>query len=169
MTDASNSHLTPAEKSRDSAPPRFALIALLVVVVALVVLGVIGILRRSHNDTVLAERTDELAPPTVNVAPVKLGAPSNEFVLPGNVTAFTDSPIYARTDGYLLHWYYDIGAHVKKGALLAEIAAPELDQEVHQAESQLTSAEANANNAQTQAKRYSDLVKSEAVSQQDTD
>ena len=61
------------------------------------------------------------------------GAPYDNFVLPGNVTAFTDSPIYARTDGYLLHWYFDIGAHVKKGALLAEIATPELDQQLRQA------------------------------------
>ncbi|MFP5205151.1 MAG: efflux RND transporter periplasmic adaptor subunit, partial [Acidobacteriota bacterium] len=81
----------------------------------------------------------------------------------------TDSPIYARTDGYLLHWYYDIGAHVKKGALLAEIATPELDQQLRQAESDLASAKANANIAAIQAKRYTDLVKSQAVSQQDTD
>ena len=169
MSNVSNSPSNPAGSQHKSVPPRFALIAVVIAVAALVVLGVVGILRRSHNDTVLAERTDELAPPTVSVATAKLGAPTTEFVLPGNVTAFTDAPIYARTDGYLLHWYYDIGARVKKGALLAEIAAPELDQEVRQAESQLASAEATANNAQTQAKRYSDLVTSEAVSQQDTD
>jgi RND family efflux transporter MFP subunit len=169
MSDTSNSHSTPAENGRDSVPPRFALIAGVIVVAVLVALGVLGILHRSHSDTVLAERTNEFAPPTVNIATPKMGAPRSEFILPGNVTAYTDSPIYARTDGYLLRWYYDIGARVKKGALLAEIAAPELDQEVRQAESQITSAEATANNAQTQAKRYSDLVKSEAVSQQDTD
>ena len=169
MSNSSNSHSTPANSQHSATPPRFALIAVVLVVAVLVVFGVVGILHRSHNDTVLAERTDEQAPPTVNVSQPKLGAPTTEYVLPGNVTAFTDSPIFARTDGYLLHWYYDIGAHVKKGALLAEIAAPELDQEVRQAESQLTSAQATATNAETQAKRYSDLVKSEAVSQQDTD
>jgi RND family efflux transporter MFP subunit len=91
------------------------------------------------------------------------------LVLPGNVAAFTDSPIYARTDGYLDRWYYDIGARVKKGALLAVISTPELDKQVAQAESDLATAQATANNARIQADRYSGLVKSDAVSQQDTD
>ena len=94
---------------------------------------------------------------------------SDDLVLPGNVTAYTDSPIYARTSGYLVHWYYDIGANVKKGALLAVIATPELDQQLAQAEADLATAQANANNAKIQASRYKDLVKSNAVSQQDTD
>ena len=120
-------------------------------------------------DSALAERTDALAAPTVTVAPAKLGAPVDTFVLPGNVTAYTDSPIYARTDGYLLHWYFDIGAQVKKGDLLAVIDTPELDKQVAQAESDLATAQANANIARIQAERYSGLVKSDAVSQQDTD
>ena len=103
------------------------------------------------------------------MAPAKQGAPVDTFVLPGNVTAFTDSPIYARTDGYLLHWYFDIGARVKKGDLLAVIDTPELDKQVAQAESDLATAQANANIARIQAERYSELVKSDAVSQQDTD
>jgi RND family efflux transporter MFP subunit len=90
-------------------------------------------------------------------------------VLPGNVAAFTDSPIYARTSGYLTHWYFDIGAKVKKGALLAEISTPELDQQLSQARDELVTAQATANNARIQADRYSDLVKTNAVSQQDTD
>src|SRR6185437_13769396 len=116
MSNPSNAHSTPADARRDSAPPRLALLTVVLVVAALVDLGVIGILHRTHNDTVLAERTNELAPPAVDVAIPKMGATTSEFILPGNVTAYTDSPIYARTDGYLLHWYYDIGAHVKKGA-----------------------------------------------------
>ena len=90
-------------------------------------------------------------------------------MLPGNVTAFTDSPIYARTSGYLTRWYFDIGARVKKGALLAEISTPEMDQQLAQAKADLNTAEANANNARIQADRYSGLVKSNAVSHQDTD
>ena len=91
------------------------------------------------------------------------------FVLPGNVTAYTDSPIYARTDGYLVRWYYDIGSRVQKGALLAVIDTPELDRQVAQAEADLTTAQSSAGNAKVQADRYSGLVKSDAVSQIDTD
>ncbi len=93
-----------------SLSPRRALMMVLIVFAVFLVLGVMGILHRNHADTVLAERTDQEAPPTVGIAPATPGAPTDNFVLPGNVTAFTDSPIYARTDGYLLHWYYDIGA-----------------------------------------------------------
>ena len=90
-----------------------------------------------HAHTVLAQRTTALAAPTVAIAPAKAGAPMETLVLPGNVTAYTDSPIYARTDGYLEHWYFDIGAKVKKGALLAIISTPELDRQVAQVESDL--------------------------------
>jgi RND family efflux transporter MFP subunit len=140
-----------------------------VVLLILAVLAVFGILRRMHAHTVLADRTHDLAAPTVAVAPAQPGAPVDNFVLPGNVTAYTDAPIYARTDGYLVRWYYDIGSKVKKGALLATIDTPELDRQVAQAESDLATAEATANNARIQAERYSGLVKSDAVSQQDTD
>jgi RND family efflux transporter MFP subunit len=140
-----------------------------VVLLILVVLAAVGILRRIHAGTVLAQRTNSLAAPTVSIAPAKAGAPVETLVLPGNVTAFADSPIYARTDGYLDHWYFDIGAKVKKGALLAVISTPELDRQVAQAESDMATAEATANNARIQADRYSGLVKSDAVSQQDTD
>jgi RND family efflux transporter MFP subunit len=120
-------------------------------------------------DKVLADTTRELAAPTVIVAAPKTGAPVDNFVLPGNVTAWTDSPIYARTAGYLTKWYFDIGARVRKGALLAEIATPEVDQQLAQAEADLNTAQANANNAHIQADRYTGLVQSNAVSRQDTD
>jgi RND family efflux transporter MFP subunit len=175
MTDQSNS--TPHQPERDtiSAPeqkpisPRAAVVGLVLLLLVALVLAGFGIFSRHHADTVLAERTQQLAPPTVNVAPARSGTPIEAFVLPGNVTAFTDSPIYARTDGYLLHWYYDIGARVKKGALLAVIDTPELDKQVAQAEADLATAETNAGNAKVQAERYSGLVKSNAVSQFDTD
>ena len=142
---------------------------LVVLLIAAVVLAGLGMLARIHGNSALAQRTDEAAAPTVTVAPAKPGAPSDEFVLPGNVTAYTDSPIYARTDGYLVHWYFDIGAHVKKGDLLATIDTPELDKQVAQAEADLATAQTNAGNARVQAERYSGLVKSDAVSQFDTD
>jgi RND family efflux transporter MFP subunit len=149
--------------------PRRAVIGVVLLFVVAVVLAGVGKLRRDHADTVLADRTTEMAPPTVTVAAPKAGAPVDSFVLPGNVTAFTDSPIYARTNGYLTRWYFDIGARVKKGALLAEISTPELDQQLSQAKADLATAQANANNARIQAERYSGLVQSNAVSRQDTD
>src|SRR5271170_5524096 len=128
--------------------------ALLVVVVLLIVAVVLagwGLLSRKAANTVLAERTMELAAPTVIAIAPTQGAPVDSFVLPGNVAAYTDSPIYARTSGYLTKWYFDIGARVKKGELLAEIATPELDQQLSQAENDLVTAQANANNARVQA------------------
>jgi RND family efflux transporter MFP subunit len=172
MTDSFNSN---PERGHETAPqqksisPRVALAGVIVLLIVALVLAVVGKLRRDHADTVLAERTQEMAPPTVSIEHPKQGAPVDNFVLPGNVTAFTDSPIYARTSGYLTRWYFDIGAHVKKGALLAEISTPELDQQLSQAKADLITAQANANNSRIQAERYSDLVKSNAVSKQDTD
>jgi RND family efflux transporter MFP subunit len=165
----------PAAHEHESAPdreaiaPRTALVGIaLVVVVSAGLLG-FGILRRMTGETVLAKRTSELAAPTVTISPAQQGAPSDALVLPGNVTAYTDSPIYARTSGYLTRWHFDIGARVKKGALLAEIATPEVDQQLRQAEADLATAQANANNARQQAERYTGLVQSDAVSRQDTE
>ena len=175
MSNTSKPNPHQASQDGTTAPeekpiqPRLAVIFGVLLVVVALVLAVIGVLGRRSAETVLANRTQELAAPTVLAARATPGAPVNTLVLPGNVTAFTDSPIYARTSGYLTHWYYDIGARVKKGALLAEISTPELDQQLAQAESDLVTAQATANNARIQADRYTGLVKSNAVSQQDTD
>jgi RND family efflux transporter MFP subunit len=167
----------PQEAGHDSVPvadekpiaPRKALAVAALLIVVAVVLAAVGMLSRRSADRVLADRTQELAAPTVLAEPAKPGATLNSFMLPGNVTAFTDAPIYARTSGYLKRWYFDIGTRVKKGALLAEISTPELDQQLAQAEGDLATAQATANNARIQAERYTGLVKSNAVSQQDTD
>lgn len=164
-----------APENHETAPAgvtisqRKALAGLTIAGLVAVILGTVGILSREHADRVLARTTVDLAPPTVIALPARLGATVTSFVLPGNVTAFTDSPIYARTNGYLVHWYYDIGAHVKKGALLAVIDTPELDRQLQQAKADLATAQANASIAKIQADRYSGLVKSNAVSRQDTD
>jgi RND family efflux transporter MFP subunit len=146
-----------------------AVTAVVIVLIVFAALATFGILSRIHHTNVLARSTQEAAAPVVIALAAKQGAPVDTFTLPGNVTAYTDSPIYARTSGYLTKWYYDIGSHVKKGALLAEIATPELDQQLMQAEAELGTAEANAKNAKAQAQRYQGLVQTNAVSQQDTE
>ncbi len=149
--------------------PRKALAGVVAVLLAAGFLAGLGMWKRKQADKALARTTDGLAAPTVLVAVPQPGAPVDSFLLPGNVTAWTDSPIYARTNGYLTHWYYDIGARVKKGALLAVIASPEVDQQASQAASELVTAQANANLARIEAERYSGLVKSHAVSQENAD
>jgi RND family efflux transporter MFP subunit len=160
----------PPESS--SQPPisrgRAALWVVALIAVA-VVLAIIGIVPRVRARTALQQQTDALAAPTVQVARPRLGVLAQDIVLPGNVQAFTDSPLYARTSGYLKSWSFDIGAHVKKGQRLAVIESPELDQQLAQAEADLATAEANSKNAQAQAERYQGLLDQNAVSKQDTD
>ena len=141
--------------------------AIALAVVAAVVIA--GIVPRLRAKDALAAETDENAIPTVNVMHPKLGAPQNEIVLPGNIEAFNDSPIYARTDGYLKKWYVDIGAHVKAGQLLAEIETPEVDQQLDQARADLNTAQANLELSRITAERYQGLAQSDSVSKQDVD
>ena len=146
-----------------------ALVGVAILLIVAAVLAGWGLWSRKQANTVLAEHTTDLAAPAVIAVVPEQGAPTDSFVLPGNVTAYTDSPIYARTSGYLTKWYFDIGARVKQGALLAVISTPELDQQLSQAQNDLVTAEATANNARIQADRYTGLVKTDAVSKQDTD
>jgi len=186
MTNESDPHRQPGPNEasqtgnhgandHESAPDhpavsgRGAVVGVAIVLIAIVALAIYGIVKRRQSDEVLADTTRKLAAPSVIAIPPKPGAPTDTFVLPGNVSAFTDAPIFARTSGYLTKWYYDIGSHVKKGALLAEISAPEVDQQLAQAEADLATAQTNAGNAKTQADRYKGLVGSDAVSQLDTD
>jgi RND family efflux transporter MFP subunit len=113
--------------------------------------------------------TAQVARPTVSVVAPKRTAPAQEIVLPGNVQPFISSPIYARTNGYLRKWYVDIGAHVKQGQLLAVIDAPEVDQQLEQSLSNLNTAKANLALAEITKNRYQGLLKTNAVSQQDSD
>ena len=128
-----------------------------------------GILTRVKARTALRAQTAEMAVPTVSVVHPQPSAPVQEIVLPANVQAITDSPIFARTNGYLKKWYVDIGAHVKKGQLLAVIETPEIDQQLRQARADLATAQANLKLAEVTANRFQDLLKSNSVSQQETD
>ena len=107
--------------------------------------------------------------PFVNVVHPTSGAEAEEIELPGNTQAFTDTPIYARTNGYVKHWYMDIGARVKQGQLLAVIETPELDQQLQQARADLKNAEANLQIANITAIRWQNLLKTDSVSHQETD
>lgn len=163
----------PSDPSaNDQRPPisrRKAVLWAIALMAAAVLLAIIGIVPRVRARTTLQRQTDELAVPTVLVARPKAGQLSQDVVLPGNIQAFTDSPLYARTSGYLKSWSFDIGAHVRKGQRLAIIESPELDQQLAQAQADLATAEATSKNAQAQAARYQDLLDQNAVSKQDTD
>jgi RND family efflux transporter MFP subunit len=128
-----------------------------------------GIHARSVSGSALAKETRAAAIPSVDVVHPSLGAASDEVVLPASVQGFIDSPVYARTSGYLLHWYADIGARVKKGELLADIQTPELDQQVQQGQSDLATAQANYQLAQITADRWQKLLLKNAVSKQESD
>ena len=138
-------------------------------VTVLVVVLYSGIHSRAAAESRLEQRTEETAIPTVAVVFPKEGAPTDEIMLPGVTQAFIDAPIYARTNGYLKHWYFDIGAHVKKDQLLAEIDTPEVDQQLQQARADLDTAQANVSIAKITADRWRGLVNDGSVSQQETD
>jgi RND family efflux transporter MFP subunit len=136
------------------------------VVVAVVISG---ILPRIQARNTLVTETHEMAIPTVTVVHPQSSAPATEIVLPANVQAFIDAPIYARTNGYLKKWYADLGARVKAGQLLAEIETPEVDQQLRQARADLATSEANLHLAEITATRYADLLKKDSVSKQEAD
>ena len=153
-------------------PTRRGAVALVVLAVATALLGLgiySGVRARSAADATLRRVTDEDAIPTVSVVSPKPGAPTREIQLPGTTQAFTDAPIFARTSGYLKRWYFDIGTHVKEGQLLAEIASPEVDQQLAQARADLETTQANLRQAQITADRWQALLESGAVSKQETD
>jgi RND family efflux transporter MFP subunit len=143
------------------------MIVVLLVLAVLVAVG--GILPRVRARTELKNQTDALAAPTVIANPPQAGQVGQEVILPGNVYAFSDASLYARTDGYLSKWYFDIGAHVREGQLLAVISTPEVDKQLLQARADLATAKATAGLAKINSSRYQGLLTQNAVSKQDTD
>src|SRR5260370_6574493 len=157
----------PAKETKPRRLVAFLLVAAVVAALAFLIYS--GIKQRVQDGTTLQKATEQAAVMTVSVVHPETGAPSNELVLPGGTQAFTDTPIYARTSGYLKKWYYDMGARVKQGQLLAEIDTPEVDRQVQQARADLQTAQANYNLAQTTATRWEFLLKTNSVSKQETD
>jgi RND family efflux transporter MFP subunit len=128
-----------------------------------------GIISRTNAEKALQGETRQLAIPTLIVVHPTTGPVADEIVLPGNTQAFTEAPIYARTNGYLKRWYFDIGARVKAGQLLAEIETPEVDQQLQQAKAGLATSQANLELAKSTAARWQFLLKTDSVSKQETD
>jgi RND family efflux transporter MFP subunit len=152
--------------SRQSARRRLAILIPAALAVGLAVAIYTGIRSRNEAEANLANVTEQAAKPTVDVVHPTPGAPDQEVVLPGNVQAFTDTPIFARTSGYLKRWYFDIGAHVKQGDLLAEIESPEADQQLQQARADLVTAQANLALAKVTWKREQALYQNQWASGQ---
>jgi len=164
--------LAPAAVERGGVRSHRRHLALLGVAVMAGALGLgifWGIRSRSAADSALKQTTAEAAISLVSVVSPKAGAPTQEILLPGTTQAFTDAPIFARTNGYVRGWYVDIGAHVKQGQLLAEIETPEVDQQLQQARADLETAQANLRQAQITADRWQALLESDSVSKQETD
>lgn len=144
-------------------------IALAVIAVILLLVIVFGIGARSKSEHTLEKETAIAAIPSVNVIYPAPSTLSSEIALPGNTQAYTDTPIYSRTSGYLKSWYFDIGAHVRKGQLMATIETPEVDQQLQVAQADLKSAQANLDLANVTSNRYQNLLKTNSVSKQETD
>ncbi|MGB8538345.1 MAG: efflux RND transporter periplasmic adaptor subunit [Acidobacteriaceae bacterium] len=153
--------------SKPSSPWLLFGLAAIVLVLGIVIYS--GIHERAHAESRLGISTERAAVPTVNVIEPSSAGLAQEVVLPGNTQAFNDTPIYARTNGYLKHWYVDIGAHVKQGQLLADIDTPEVDQQLEQARADLKNAQANEQLAEITAARWQNLLKTNSVSKQETD
>jgi RND family efflux transporter MFP subunit len=151
------------------ATPRKALLMIAVLLLVLVVGAVIAMLMRRHDSDVLAKETERESVPTVAVIHPTSEKPDEELVLPGSLLAFEESPIYARTNGYLLRWYKDIGSRVTKGELLADIDTPEVDQELMQARATRQQILAQMDLAKINSDRYLSLRTTDSVSQQEAD
>jgi multidrug efflux pump subunit AcrA (membrane-fusion protein) len=149
------SEVSPQSEKPGKKSPLFLVFFLFVVVLVLV--GVFLMFQRRAQYQALAKETEAAAVPTVAV--IHPGAENGDenLVLPGTLQAYVESPIYARTNGYLKKWYHDIGTRVNKGELLADIDAPEVDQQLNQAKADLATSDANVRLSETTAVRYRGL------------
>src|SRR5271163_2262266 len=162
-----NSGQRPETESRPLSRSLFVGLGVAAVVLGLVIYS--GIHQRAVAASNLGAATERAAIAAVDVVEPKSGTALQELVLPGTTQAFIDTPIFARTNGYLKQWYFDIGAHVVQGQLLAVIETPELDQQLLQAQANLKTSQANEKLAEITATRWQNLLKTDSVSKQETD
>jgi RND family efflux transporter MFP subunit len=139
------------------------------IAVVLVIIGIFTLLQRREQYNALAKETERVSVPTVAVIHPAVEPAQEDLVLPSTLQAYTESPIYARTSGYLKKWYRDIGSHVRQGELLADIETPEVDQQLSQARADLGTSEANENLSRITSTRYEELIKTDGVSKQEVD
>jgi len=153
----------------EPAPGRKALVMVGVALLVLLVAGGVTLLDRLSHDRALAKETERETVPTVAVVYPLSEKPDEELVLPGSLLAYEESPIYARTSGYLVKWYKDIGSRVTKGELLATIDTPEVDQELNQSRATRQQIVAQMELARISAERWENLRKTDSVSAQEAD
>jgi len=156
-------------QSVQPASPGVAKMLIGAVLLVLITAGLITFLNRKSETDALAKETDAVAVPTVAVVQPQSEAANDELVLPGNLQAFEESPIFARTNGYLLRWNKDMGSKVQKGELLAAIDTPEIDQELSQARASREQVRSALGLAKISADRWANLRKTDSVSQQEAD
>ena len=158
---AGETNTKPSTRRRFMMPLAFGAIA--------AALLVIGIVPRLQASTALTSQAAAQHALSVSVIKPRSAPAVQELLLPGSVMPYADASIYARTSGYLEHWYADIGARVKAGQTLAIIQTPELDAQLRQARADAATAQANFDYARVSAQRWQDMLKTQSVSQQDTD
>jgi len=161
--------MDPVDRDQSRGKGSRVFTILFLVVAALVVLGAVTLFQRRSQYQALAKETETLAIPTVAVIHASVESAEEDLVLPGTMQAYVESPIYARTNGYLKKWYHDIGSRVHQGDLLVDIDTPEVDQQLSQARADLNTAQANANLSKITASRYQELIKTDGVSKQEVD
>jgi RND family efflux transporter MFP subunit len=158
----------PKLNQQQQPAPRGGRLALIVLAILLVA-GGFAVARRLTERGALAKETERLAIPTVGVTRPSIEPAADQLVLPAQLQPYVESPIFARTNGYLLRWTKDIGSHVNKGEMLADIDTPEVDQELSQAKAAREQTEAQLQLAKSTAERWTNLRKTDSVSQQEAD
>jgi RND family efflux transporter MFP subunit len=167
--EAPTNKQSQSQQSGDPRPARNNIKWFLLIPVVLCLSGLITFFLRAQDSKKLITTTQANQAESVAVIHPQEGPQDTDLAVPATLQAYSDSPIYARTNGYVSHWYADIGTHVRQGQLLAQIESPEVDQELNQARAALAQAQANLTLADVTSKRYQSLITTNAVSQQDVD
>jgi len=169
MTTEGNTQIAQEGAHQGSEKKSRLFLFLVGIAVVLVIIGIFTLLQRREQYNALAKETEKSAIPTVAVIHPTVEPSQEDLALPSTLQAYVESPIYARTTGYVKKWYHDIGSHVQKGDLLAEIESPEVDQQLSQARADLGTMQANENLSRITATRFEELIKTDGVSKQEVD